>query len=272
MRSCAASRRPRRRASAFGSGRAGSARPYGTPSRTPMRTSRTSSPRSRAARTEASARGVSADTPRAPASAGAPRQTTARSAAARIFRIRPPTARNRANSAISFNFRYLWRPMRAVFADCHVGRRPGDEGPFLDALETARRRGATAITLLGDIFHFFIAHPKFETPAIARFLDTVRRLSAAGVPVTYVEGNRDFFLRGSYVEKEFGEVCDEEIFEAGGVRFLATHGDLLNEKDLPYRFWRFLSKNPISRAAIGVVPKQAGNSLVWNVEARLYRC
>ncbi len=167
--------------------------------------------------------------------------------------------------------RGILRTMRAVFADCHVGRRPGDEGPFLEALEAARRRGVSRITLLGDIFHFFIAHPKFETPAIARFLETVRRLAAGGVPVTYVEGNRDFFLRGSYVEKDFGRVCDEEVFEAGGVRFLATHGDLLNEKDIPYRFWRFLSKNPLSRAAIGVVPKDAGNRLVWKVEARLYR-
>ena len=56
----------------------------------------------------------------------------------------------------------------------------------------------------------------------------------------------------------------------GGRRFLATHGDLLNEKDLPYRFLRFLSKNPISRAALSVVPKDAGNRLVWKVEARLY--
>lgn len=161
--------------------------------------------------------------------------------------------------------------MRAVFADCHVGRRPGDEGPFLDALEAARRRGVTAITLLGDIFHYFIAHPKFETPAIARFLEIVRELAAAGVPVTYVEGNRDFFLRGSYAESAFASVCDEETFEAGGRRFLATHGDLLNEKDRPYRFWRFLSKNPISRAALDLFPKEAGNRLVWKVEARLYR-
>lgn len=161
--------------------------------------------------------------------------------------------------------------MRAVFADCHVGRRPGDEGPFLEALETARRRGAREITLLGDIFHFFIAHPKFETPAIARFLDAVRRLSGAGVAVTYVEGNRDFFLRGSYVESLFAEVCDEQVFEEGGRRFLATHGDLLNERDLPYRFWRMLSKNPISRASLAFVPKEAGNRLVWKVEARLYR-
>jgi UDP-2,3-diacylglucosamine hydrolase len=161
--------------------------------------------------------------------------------------------------------------MRAVFADCHVGRRPGDEEPFLEALDASRRRGAKAITLLGDIFHFFIAHPKFETPAIARFLSLARRLRDAGVAVTYVEGNRDFFLRGSYAEDAFGSVCDEETFQQGGRRFLATHGDLLNEKDRPYRFWRFLSKNPVSRAAIGVVPKAAANRLVWNIEARLYR-
>ena len=161
--------------------------------------------------------------------------------------------------------------MRAVIADSHVGRRPGDEGPFLEALETARRRGASAITLLGDVFHFFIAHRKFETPAIARFLETARALRESGVPITYVEGNRDFFLRGSYAESAFRSVCDEEIFEAGGRRFLATHGDLLNDRDRAYRFWRFLSKNRLSRVAAGLVPQRAATRLVWKTEARLYR-
>jgi UDP-2,3-diacylglucosamine hydrolase len=161
--------------------------------------------------------------------------------------------------------------VRAVFADCHVGRRPGDEDPFLEALEAARRRGARDITLLGDIFHFFIAHPRFETPAIARFLERMRALREAGVSVTYVEGNRDFFLRGSYVEELFQSICREQIFIAGDRHFLATHGDLLNERDLPYRFWRFMSKNPVSRAAIGFIPGTLGNRLVWGVEARLHR-
>ena len=161
--------------------------------------------------------------------------------------------------------------MRAVIADSHVGRKPGDEEPFLEALETARRRGATAITLLGDIFHFFIAHKKFETPAVVRFLEASRRLNDAGVPVTYVEGNRDFFLRGSYAEASFHRVCDEEIFETGGRRFLATHGDLLNDRDRSYRFWRFLSKNRVSRLAVSFVPRELGNRFVWKVEGRLYR-
>jgi UDP-2,3-diacylglucosamine hydrolase len=161
--------------------------------------------------------------------------------------------------------------MRAVFADCHVGRGLGDEGPFLEALGAAHARGARAITLLGDIFHYFIAHPNFETPAIARFLDTARRLKQAGVAVTYVEGNRDFFLRGSYAEGAFGSVVDEERFEAGGRRFLATHGDLLNERDRSYRFWRSLSKNAVSRAALDFIPKSVANGLVGRVEARLSR-
>ena len=161
--------------------------------------------------------------------------------------------------------------MRAVFADCHVGRRPDDDGPFLRALDQAVQRGARSVTLLGDIFHFFIAHPKFETPAIRRFLQAAEGLARRGISMTYVEGNRDFFLRGSYVERYFRRVAEEETFVEGGRRFLATHGDLLNERDLPYRFWRALSKNPLSRLSLHVIPKGAGNRLVWKTEARLYR-
>jgi UDP-2,3-diacylglucosamine hydrolase len=161
--------------------------------------------------------------------------------------------------------------VRAVFADCHVGRSPNDDGPFLLALDEAVRRGARSITLLGDIFHFFIAHPKFETPPIRRLLQTAEKLARQGVSVSYVEGNRDFFLRGSYAERYFQKVVDEEAFVEGGRRFLATHGDLLNERDIPYRFWRALSKNPVSRLLLDVVPKDFGNRLVWKTEARLYK-
>ncbi len=161
--------------------------------------------------------------------------------------------------------------VRAVFADCHVGRSPDDDGPFLRALEQAAQHGARSITFLGDIFHFFIAHPKFETPQIRRFLGAAQDLARRGVSLAYVEGNRDFFLRGSYVESYFRLVAHEEAFVEGGKRFLATHGDLLNDRDLPYRFWRAVSKNPLSRLSLHVIPKEVGNRFVWKTEARLYR-
>src|SRR5262249_27759992 len=111
----------------------------------------------------------------------------------------------------------------------------------------------------------------FETPPIRRLLEAAERLAREGVSVSYVEGNRDFFLRGSYAERYFQKVVDEETFVEGGRRFLATHGDLLNERDIPYRFWRALSKNPVSRLLADVIPKEFGNRLVWKTEARLYK-
>ena len=157
---------------------------------------------------------------------------------------------------------------RTVTSDAGRRRRAVSRGPG-----ARPPRGAKAITLLGDIFHFFIAHPKFETPAIARFLRggaAARGGRRRRSPTSRATGTSSCAAR--YVETEFRQVCDEETFEAGGRRFLATHGDLLNEEDLPYRFWRALSKNPISRAAIDFrARRRSANRLVWKVEARLYR-
>src|SRR5262249_61459271 len=81
----------------------------------------------------------------------------------------------------------------------------------------------------------------------------------------------DFSLRGSYRESAFGAVGDEQRFEEGARRFLATQGDLLNARDHAYRFWRFLSKTRVSRAAVGFVPQRAATRLVWKTEPHLYR-
>jgi UDP-2,3-diacylglucosamine pyrophosphatase LpxH len=158
-------------------------------------------------------------------------------------------------------------PVRAVFADCHVGRRPGDEEPFLKALDTVHARGARAITLLGDTFHVFVAHPKFETPAIGRFLQKARELGALA---SRRQGNRDFPSCAALASRDAFRRCATRSSSEPEPASRA-HGDLLNEKDLPYRFWRFASKNPVSRAAINFVPRAMANRIVWKIEARLYR-
>jgi hypothetical protein len=39
--------------------------------------------------------------------------------------------------------------------------------------------------------------------------------AGSGVAITYVEGNRDFFLRGSYAERFFARVVEQETFQEG---------------------------------------------------------
>jgi len=159
--------------------------------------------------------------------------------------------------------------MIAVLADSHLGQASDDLGPFLQALSQIRRRGTTSVYLLGDIFHYLIGDPKFSTPTLRGFLEGVRELRRGGSKVFYVEGNRDFYLRGSYLEAEFDFVGPEADFDAGGRRFLLVHGDGINERDWPYRFWRFLSKNPVAYAVMKLIPKSAAHGIVSRTERRL---
>ena len=159
--------------------------------------------------------------------------------------------------------------MIAVVADSHLGQSPGDEDAFLEMLSRVRSSGAEAIYLLGDIFHFLIGDPKFSTPVLERFLAGMREARASGIRVHYVEGNRDFYLRGSYLEKEFDSVALEAAFRSGKRRFLLLHGDGINRRDWPYRFWRFASKNPAAHAAMKLLPARAANRIVSRMERKL---
>jgi UDP-2,3-diacylglucosamine pyrophosphatase LpxH len=97
-------------------------------------------------------------------------------------------------------------------------------------------------------------------------LRTVRR---RGVRVDYVEGNRDFYLAGSPYADAFDAVGKEVTFEAGGVRYLAVHGDGLNDRDWQYRFWRRLSKSRPVEIAVRRTPRRFAQRMVASTEERL---
>ena len=158
-----------------------------------------------------------------------------------------------------------------VIGDSHIGLADGNENPIIDWTNRLAALKPRALYLNGDLFHYLIAHPKFTTASVQKVFARFRELRDSGIPVHYVEGNRDFFIKGSYVEDAVSDIALEFSIEAGAKKYLIVHGDLINDRDYPYRFWRFASKNAASRLALKLVPRRAARSFVDNVEKRLAR-
>jgi UDP-2,3-diacylglucosamine hydrolase len=156
-----------------------------------------------------------------------------------------------------------------VIGDSHIGLAAGNEAPILAWIDRLTAMKPRALYLNGDLFHYFIADPKFYTPSVENVFARLRELRDSGVAIHYVEGNRDFFLRGSFAERAVTSVGMEYEIEAGERCFLIVHGDMLNDSDYPYRFWRFASKNPLSKLALKFVPKRTARKFVDDVEKRL---
>ena len=157
----------------------------------------------------------------------------------------------------------------AIIADAHLGGPGGEPGPLLAQFDEIAQRRPERLVLLGDLFQAWVGYPQYETAPIREFLDAVARVRSAGIPVHYIEGNRDFFLAEGPYRTAFDSVGTELAFATGGVRYLAVHGDGLNDRDRQYLAWRWLSKSGLSRAVFRSVPKRFVAPLVDSTERKL---
>lgn len=159
----------------------------------------------------------------------------------------------------------------AVIADCHIAGPGGSPEPLLEQLEELDGESCRRLVLLGDLFQVWVAGRQYETAEIRGVVDALVRLRGRGVRLDYIEGNRDFFLRGSPYEECFDSVGDELAFRVGERRYLAVHGDGLDADDRAYRFWRWLSKNRLSRACALALPAGMTRRFIHGTERRLAR-
>lgn len=157
----------------------------------------------------------------------------------------------------------------AVIADSHLSGPGGPAGPLLEQLAALPGQGCSRLVLLGDIFQAWIGSLRFETAEIAAVVEALRGLRSRGLRIDYIEGNRDFYLKDSPYADAFDHVGTEVTFEAGGTRYLAVHGDGLNDRDWQYLFWRRLSKSAPVRLAVTRIPRALAHRLVHSTEQRL---
>lgn len=159
----------------------------------------------------------------------------------------------------------------ALIADAHLGGPGGPAGPLVAQLQALPDQGCRRLVLMGDLFQSWVGFRSFETEDVRAVVAALRDLRTRGIQIDYVEGNRDFFLAGSPYAEAFDRIALETSFEAGGVRYLAVHGDGLNDEDWKYRFWRRLSKSAPVRLAVGATPGALARWIVHATERRLSR-
>jgi len=130
-------------------------------------------------------------------------------------------------------------------SDLHLStERPAITALFLDFLHT-RARQAEALYILGDLFEYWIGDDVATLPEYRPLIDGLRELTAAGVPVYVMHGNRDFLLGDGFAQQTGCRLIpDPTLVSLYGENVLLMHGDTLCTDDVAYLKFREMVRNP----------------------------
>jgi UDP-2,3-diacylglucosamine hydrolase len=130
-------------------------------------------------------------------------------------------------------------------SDLHLDEaRPEANEQFIEFLET-KAREAEALYILGDFFEYWIGDDDLEAPFNAVMAGLLKQLTAAGVTLYLMHGNRDFLVGERFCAATGAKLLpDPSVREIAGVRTLLVHGDTLCTDDVDYQNWRRVARSP----------------------------
>ncbi len=140
-------------------------------------------------------------------------------------------------------------------ADLHLAEeRPHASGRFFHFLDGVAA-GADALYILGDLFEYWVGDDDADAPIARRTALKIKALTAAGTPVYFMHGNRDFLLARRYAEAcGMSLLEDPVIIDLYGTRTLLAHGDALCTDDRNYQRYRRLVRHPLVRGGLLALP------------------
>ncbi|HED16619.1 MAG TPA: UDP-2,3-diacylglucosamine diphosphatase [Gammaproteobacteria bacterium] len=145
-------------------------------------------------------------------------------------------------------------PHTLFISDLHLHQsRPGINDLFRQFAEQDAVR-ADAVYILGDLFEFWYGDDD-DDPLNLEIQDVLASITAAGTPVFFIHGNRDFLL-GTGFENKAGVQClaEETVIDLYGTPTLVMHGDSLCTDDHEYMKFREMVRNPANQKAFMAMP------------------
>ena len=137
-------------------------------------------------------------------------------------------------------------------SDCHLcDSRPHITQAFIAFLANTATN-AQALYILGDLFEYWAGDDAIATGLHQPIIQALKKLSATGVQVFLMHGNRDFLLG-----EEFSSITDIRILPDPslvtlfGKQVLLSHGDALCTDDIAYQAFRAEVRNTTWTRQIG---------------------
>ncbi len=155
--------------------------------------------------------------------------------------------------------------MKAVFiADAHLN---GASDPNQKKLAKflAGLSGIDTLFILGDIFDYWSGYDEVVGKEYKEVLDSLKRVSARGIKIIYLEGNHDFSMGLFFTDTLKADVYpDYAELTLDNKRAYLAHGDAV-DMSLGYRLWRGLLRSSFFRIIVRLIPPKQG----WNIARRL---
>lgn len=157
-------------------------------------------------------------------------------------------------------------------ADVHLcGSRPDASARFFDFLSHVASQ-AQALYILGDLFESWVGDDDLAAPLHQSVITHLSGLSARGVQVSFMHGNRDFMLA-----QHFARLCgmqllaDPVVVDLYGAPTLLTHGDTLCTADVDYQRYRRVVRQPWMMKLLRVLPLSLRQTMAQRARTRSER-
>jgi len=138
-------------------------------------------------------------------------------------------------------------------SDVHLGEQPEplERVRVKQFLEFLRKieKSASSVFIVGDLFDFWFEYKYVIPKKHFTVIHQLARMREKNIRIIYLAGNHDFWL-GEFFDRELGiqTFNDEWTGEIDGKRFFLYHGDGVAKKDIGYRFFKKILRNPVSIA------------------------